>query len=687
MAKQLSLILVCFMLSVRVSYTQEHLSAPGSEIHGDDMHEHEHSHMGGSKVVFLKTYSDNLDTFQVAVDTFLHQIHNYNPMYRESMSNIYLGNYGAPYISNLYFDRPDVDFFFSDVYHAFYKNRTNIPYINTKTPYTVLNYSNGGPKYYNEESLNGLFSTNIGEKINLGAYFDIVYARGRYADQATRHKNYGFFSSYTGEKYSAYLNAGASALENYENGGFGTNSVWTDTIITTPPTGLSGQPENLQVRMQDDDARSYTRNRFLSLQQKYNIGITREVQLEDTVGTEFVPALNLVHQFEFETDVKQYEDAIGMSYYYDTAYIHSSLTTDSVRKRRVSNRVGLYLDERINNLGKFGAGAYIQMDNEFISQAPWHMIEDTSLSKTYSELKEDYSSLAMDSNRLDIIHDYEGYKYTNVSFGGSVFKRYGTHFFFDAAANVYLSGYNVGDWQVKGNIRQVFPNMGDWEVSVRANFQRKTPDYFYQHYYSNNFWWDNNFDATFKQQLGGTLSIPAINLKLSLDIDNMQEYLYFNADAMPDQHSGNMAVMALRLEKDFEIGKHLVWENDIVYQESSAAEALPLPQLTAYTNFYLRHILFKVLHVEIGAEARYHTAYNAPGYMPATGRYYNQTDVEVGNYPMVNVYADFFLRRMRFFVMGQHINKGWPSLEYFSAPHYAFNPRQVKFGLQWTFYD
>ncbi len=706
MPRQLILLLSFILIFSSKSFAQAKVLSDNSSsaelqesAHNND-HEHNHNHNHNesektgtevtNKVVFYKTYEDNLDTLRYDVDTALHQTHNYNQMYKDNMSTINLGNYGSPYISNLYFDRPEVDFIFSDVYHSFYKNGTNLPIINTRTPYTELNYSNGGPKYNNEESIDGLFSANIGKNFNLGGYFDIIYARGRYAEQAARNKNFGLFSSYMGERYSYFFNIGVSKMENYENGGFGNKDAWVDSLLTNPVEGFAKQPENIPVRFQDEKARSFARNRFVSLNHKYNIGVMREVESGDSLKTEFIPAMNIIHQFEMESDVKQYNDKIGMSYYYDTAYIHSSLTTDSVRRRNISNRVGVYLDERINRFGKFGVGAYVQMNNIYDSQEPWSHIEDTTLAKGYTELMADYGgkNITTDSTRLDFINSYGGNKYTNLTLGGSIFKRYGAHFFFDASGKLCFTGYNIGDWQMKGNLRQVFPKMRNWEVSARANFQRKTPDYFLQHYYSNNFWWDNNFNPIYNQNLGGTLKIPSINLSLSVDFDNMQNYVFFNEKALPEQYSNNMAVMAVRLKKDFELGKHVVWENDVAFQQSSAPEVLPLPMITAYTNFYLRHILFKVLHFEIGAECRYHTSYKAPGYMPATGRFYNQDEVEIGNYPMINVYADFFLRRMRFFVMGQHINKGWPQAKnYFSAPHYAFNPRQFKMGLQWTFYD
>lgn len=696
MAKRLTFLLSIFLLTALGIYAQDRPGGPGGmpnseeEHHDDHDHDHDHDdHRDSSQVstapYYFKTYRDNIDTFHVDIDTALHGMHIYNPMDRQTISSTTLGNFGSPYQSNIYFDRPEVDFLFSDVYDAYYKNYKNTPNVNTRTPFAILTYGNGGPRQYAEESLAGIFSQNIGKDVNFGVYFDLIYARGLYQNQSTRHKNYGFFGSLNKEKYNAYFNIGSSLLENYENGGFGTSDEWDDTYITDPPSGIGGQPENYPTRI--DASRSFVKSQFITFDQKYNIGVMREVPMEDTILTEFVPALNLVHQFKFEVDVKQHDDDNAVATYYDTAYIHSSNTLDSARSRRISNSVGLYLDERINRFGKFGAGAYIQMDNDYITNTPWISIEDTSLQKGYSELIADNSSVALDSSRLDFIQAYDGYSYTNIAVGGSIFKRTGTHFFFDALGKIYLSGYNAGDWQLKGEIRQAFPGMGDWDLTARANFERKTPDYFLQHYYSNNFWWDNNFDATFTQQIGGTLSIPTLNFDVSLDIDNMQNKVYFDVNALPTQYTGNLAVLAIRLEKDFEIGEHLVWENDLVYQTTSAADVLPLPTFTAYTNLYFRHVLTKVLHFNIGVDCRYYTEYYAPGYMPATGRFYNQRDVKIGNYPLMNVYADFFLRRMRFFVMGQHINMGWPALNYFSAPHYGYNHRMFKFGLQWTFYD
>ncbi len=636
---------------------------------------------------YFKINPDNLDTFHVAIDTSLHGTHIYSPMYKRSISNNTLGNLGSPYISNIYFDRPQSDFLFSDVYDVYYKNYNTIPYINTQTPFTILSYNTGGPKRYAEDNISVLFSQNINKDMNVGGYYDLVYGRGRYDSQSTRHKNYGGFYSYNSNKYNAYFNIGSNVMENFENGGFGTPTAWDDSYITDPTDGVAERPQNYDVRI--DEATSRLKTNFITLSQNYNLGVTHEVEKNDTTIEEnFVSVLNLVHKFKYEVNTKKYKDDDAVTTFYDTTYINRDESRDEARRRRVSNSLGVYLDEGINKYGKFGIGAYIQMDNDYITNRAWETIQDTSWQKDYSEMmKDDTSNYVITSDRWDYCKNYSGYKYTNTTFGGSLFKREGTHFFYDASGKICLSGYNLGDWQLKGVAREVFPKWGKMEISGRAEFSRKTPDYFLNHYHANNFWWDNDFNAEFSQKLGGTISIPSYNFRISLDIDNMQNKVYFNQEALPDQSSDNIAVMAVRLEKDFEIGKHLVWENDLIYQETSNENVLPLPKFSGYTNLYLRGVYAKVLHFEIGADCRYHSSYYAPGYMPATGRFYNQRDVKVGDYPVMNVYADFFLKRMRFFVMYQHVNQGWPNKEYFSAPHYAYNPRMFKYGLQWTFYD
>ena len=82
--------------------------------------------------------------------------------------------------------------------------------------------------------------------------------------------------------------------------------------------------------------------------------------------------------------------------------------------------------------------------------------------------------------------------------------------------------------------------------------------------------------------------------------------------------------------------------------------------------------------------------YYAPDYSPVIGQFYNQNPddkIEIGAFPIVNVYANLHLKRTRFFIMMYHVNAGSGKSNYFLAPHYPINPRMIKFGLSWNFFD
>ena len=98
----------------------------------------------------------------------------------------------------------------------------------------------------------------------------------------------------------------------------------------------------------------------------------------------------------------------------------------------------------------------------------------------------------------------------------------------------------------------------------------------------------------------------------------------------------------------------------------------------------------KVLTVQLGADVRYFTKYYAPAYQPALQQFQLQPEenrVELGGYPIVNVYANLHLKRTRIFVMMYHVNSGMGSRNAFLVPHHPLNSRLLKLGVSWNFYD
>lgn len=79
-----------------------------------------------------------------------------------------------------------------------------------------------------------------------------------------------------------------------------------------------------------------------------------------------------------------------------------------------------------------------------------------------------------------------------------------------------------------------------------------------------------------------------------------------------------------------------------------------------------------------------------PDYAPAIGQFYLQnpdTRYKLGGYPLINGYINLHLKRTRIFVQMYNLLQRTGEKSYFLAPHYPLNPRILKVGLSWNFFD
>lgn len=113
---------------------------------------------------------------------------------------------------------------------------------------------------------------------------------------------------------------------------------------------------------------------------------------------------------------------------------------------------------------------------------------------------------------------------------------------------------------------------------------------------------------------------------------------------------------------------------------------MPLPTLAAYGSLYLDFYTARVMRTQLGIDCHYHTQYYAPYYEPTVQQFINQQEVKIGNFPLLNLFANFKLRRVRFFVMlynaGEMLiqpSKRW------SLAHYPVNPMTLRLGINFDF--
>lgn len=393
---------------------------------------------------------------------------------------------------------------------------------------------------------------------------------------------------------------------------------------------------------------------------------------------EYVPVTSFIHTMKFDTYRRIYQAyETPKDFYADTFNPAGNYPGDSIYDKtthyRVQNTFAISLLEGFNKWAKAGLKAFVTSDLRHFT-----LPTETEIAKAYNE--------------------------HNLSIGGQLIKSQGKTLHYDATLETWLTGKDAGQMKIDADADVNFALFGD-TVRLQASgfFHRLNPTFYYRHYHSKHFWWDNDdMSKIIHTRIEGKFGYEKTKTTVRVAFDNIKNHTFFvmGYNVTDDfgrtgntlsvvQKSGAISLLTLELQQKLKLGP-LHWDNVITYQKSSDDMALPVPDLNIYTNLFLRFKIARVLKCDFGADARFFTKYYAPDYNPALGQYAVQTGehrTEVGNYPIVNVYANFHLQRTRFFVMMSHINAGQGKPDYFLAPHYPLNQRIFRFGVSWNFYN
>lgn len=582
----------------------------------------------------------------------------------------YLGNLGSPRQSRIFFDRNnDAPTIFMAPLSSFYFTPDQVYFTNSNIPYTNLTYYKAGNKINGEERFKSYFSVNVNKRLAFGFNIDYLYGRGQYANQATSYFNAGLFASYIGERYQMQAVYNNFFMKMNENGG-----ITNDGYITRPDTLADGKKEyeanNIPVHLESTSNRN--KNFYVYLTHRYRLGFERNIEKIDTVKNdttqtyEFVPVTSFIHTMKVERSRRRFSS--NDRNVYENNYFSNAGTRDTTTAFSIKNTLAVALLEGFNRYAKAGLTAYIS-----------HKYSHYDLMDTLSLNREE-------------VHRPKRYKEQEVFVGGELAKRQGNLLHYNINGEVGIAGEAIGEFRLKGDADLNF-RLGKDTVNLyaRANITNLRPSFYMRHYHSNHFYWDNdNFDKEFRTRIEGELNIDRWGTNLVAGVENIKNYTYFNQHALPEQCSENIQVLTAQLTQNFKLGiLHL--DNKVTYQKSSNESVLPLPELSTYHNLYiLTKIAKKVLTVQLGAEATFFTKYYAPAYTPAIQQFHLQSaddKVEIGGYPVVNAYCNLHLKRTRIFVMMYHVNAGMGNRKYFTVPHYPLNPRLLKIGVSWNFYD
>ncbi len=394
------------------------------------------------------------------------------------------------------------------------------------------------------------------------------------------------------------------------------------------------------------------------------------------ITEEFVPVTAFIHTLRIGDNTRRFvanqaDNATTPGYFLDF-YAPGDSAYDYTHRTSVENTLAIELHEGFNRWMPMGLRVFGKHQYEC------YELPDTRRFKHY-------------------------YRENTITLGAQVLRQEGKFFHYNVLGEMRTTGTDWGEFNVEGNASVDIPFRRDsLHIALFGHVRNERPSFYYRRFHGRNAWWDNtDLKKMFSTRVGGTLSFR--RTRLTAAFENVQNYTYFAETLSPytrtdgtqlyshgvgvRQSAKGTQLLAVTLSQGFTWGP-FNWDTELTYQATTNKDALPLPAFTAYTNVYFLFRIAKVLRTEIGADLRYFTRYTAPAYSPVIGQYATQdasAAVTVGNYPIVNAYINFHLKRTRFYLMASHVNGASSGGNSFLVPHYPLNRMVIRFGLSWNF--
>ena len=325
--------------------------------------------------------------------------------------------------------------------------------------------------------------------------------------------------------------------------------------------------------------------------------------------------------------------------------------------------------------------SYQKLDNQFYGQLNSNYTGDLKVKLNYFDYNYHFNSILF-YNSQTIADKLKG----NAIAVGAEWKTQFGNVYLNADASSIITGDITGN-ALKASA--MIKKDSVYSFKSFAEFISKTPDFnklLYQSDYLN-----YNWQTDFTNEEISTAGIEFKTTKwgdLKASYHLIDNYTYFDESSKPVQATETLNYIKVKASKAFTYKKFTL-DNTVMYQNVSKGEAFfRVPEVVTRNTFYYSSYVFKgkPMYLQTGVTVKYFTSYKANAYNPLLSEFVLQNDTEIGNFPVVDFFANAQIRRTRIFLKVENLNASFTGRTYYSAPNYPYRDLTVRFGVVWNWF-
>ncbi|HOU35607.1 MAG: hypothetical protein KBF06_07395 [Bacteroidales bacterium] len=606
------------------------------------------------------------------IDTTTSGIHEYDPFKKGFYLG--LGNIGQPVKSLLPEFKPNKGFQFGrDAMDVYRFTPQNLPFYQSSSVFSEVRYVMGPDK---ENNIHAKFNRNLYRGLNIGLNYRLIHSTGPYTRQLTDLDNIGVDVRYfsPSKHYGVMAQFIRNVFDFQQNGGIQNENEFEQNRESRRPV----IPVKLSSARTKEIGNVYTITQFYEPHWGRAVKIPAQPSVYDSLMMR-IDTLHLPndssgqnpdiiaqagenqsrlftlgrfsHTFSYSKDAYAYSDDSPKSGFYPEILKDSTKTYDSITIYRIENELSwtnsLYLYPTKFPIKLRLALRYLIAGYHFDSL----------------EIKNFHQWIPTVDLRIDFP--------AGIRLQGNAF---------------YVNGdYNGGDLGIEGSLSKFFGKKPLWSLAAEASFSSSHPDYFYVSYRGNHQQWENNFQREEILRLGGSISGPHTLVKPEFILLN--NLVYLAKTAKPMQRNGSFSLWRLYLKQGLRL-RHFHMDATVVLHKLSDTLSLRLPSIMAKGSLsYVGYMFKDALFIEPGISASWYSKFYADAYMPSLNAFYLQSEKQIGNYFVADIFLNLKVARARLFLRYRHFHSAWTGYNYWGAPGYPLPDAGINFGVIWPFYD
>ncbi len=261
----------------------------------------------------------------------------------------------------------------------------------------------------------------------------------------------------------------------------------------------------------------------------------------------------------------------------------------------------------------------------------------------------------------------------------------------------------MGTGYLKNNRNLILTGQHRWSdssfVELKFSNKQQSPNLFQSYYLSNHFDFRGNVDPEHRiiqNEISSQYGYHSqkMDFLMGIQIGSMQGVIRSWQGPTPTILQPYQYIQS-SLNWRYSGTNHWMIVSSIHVQKNNAAEwnNLGLPVLFSRLGLsYQNNAFSKALIYRIGFDANYSSNYLAFQYRSDNRQFYANSDaINLGNYPILDVYFSGRIQTVDFFLKYEHLNNWWvlpfANSRYESTLNYPIQPDRFRFGFVWHFWN